>query len=118
MDYNAKMKELDILWEDSFALCRAMITACKNGEAKLTGSILKEINNFIKQSVDFLRFREEEEAFQIQEEEENEDGELKALEGCVLPDASEDTFETKEQETSQGNDIDGSELELPNFFDE
>lgn len=84
MDYAVKMKELEALWEDSFQLCRTMIDSCKNGEMKLTGSILKELNAFIKQSVDFLRFREAEEAFSDEQEQEDEAA-LKELDELDLP---------------------------------
>ena len=41
MDYAAKMKELEELWQDSFDLCKAMIDACKAGDLKLNASLLK-----------------------------------------------------------------------------
>ncbi len=87
MDYNQKMKELEALWQDSFDLCQTMIKDCKSGEQRLTGSILKELNTFIKQSVDFLKSRE----LEAIQEKEDEDGGLSKLDGCVLPDVSDQT---------------------------
>ncbi|WP_319526516.1 hypothetical protein [uncultured Desulfosarcina sp.] len=84
MDYNAKMEELEALWSDSFELCKAMIASCKSGDQRLTGSILKELNAFIKQSVDFLRFREAEQVFSEQEEEEEDEELLKMVESMDL----------------------------------
>ncbi|WP_319526020.1 hypothetical protein [uncultured Desulfosarcina sp.] len=73
MDYNAKMEELEVLWQDSFDLCKAMIDACKAGDMKLNASLLKELNGFIKQSVDFLKYREAETAFEKEDEQEEEE---------------------------------------------
>lgn len=73
MDYNAKMDELEQLWQDSFDLCQSMIQACKAGEQKLTGSILKELNAFIKQSMDFLQHREAEAVRKAEAEEEEKE---------------------------------------------
>lgn len=83
MDYNEKMKELESFWQDTFDVCKAMIEGVKCGEQKLTGSIIKELNAFIKNSVDFLKYRETEEAF-------NKEGEAEVdeLEACVLPEVS------------------------------
>jgi hypothetical protein len=68
MDYSEKMKELEALWQDSFDLCKAMVESCKSGDTKLTGSILKELNAFIKQSIDFLHHKETEQALRDQQE--------------------------------------------------
>ena len=87
MDYSEKMIELEGLWNDSFELCKAMIESCKKGEMKLTGSILKELNAFIKQSVDFLRYREAEKAF---DEKHDEEEALEEIDAMELPDIPED----------------------------
>lgn len=89
MDYNAKMEEVEVFWEDSFELCKATIEACKAGKKDLNASMLKEINGFIKQSVDFLKYREAETAFTEQDGQEEEE----SLEG--LPDFSQGGDEFK-----------------------
>ena len=54
---------------------------------ELTGSILKELNAFIKQSVDFLRYREAEKAF---DEKHDEEEALEEIDAMELPDIPED----------------------------
>ncbi len=89
MDINAKMVELETLWQDSFDLCKAMIASCKSGDQKLTGSILKELNAFIKQSVDFLRYREAEQVF-LEEEDNDEDEVLNGYLADALADLAKE----------------------------
>ena len=79
MDYAKKMEDLETLWEDSFQVCRGMVDAAKSGEMKLNASLLKELNAFIKQSVDFLRYRESEQAFSEDAPQDEEDEKLERL---------------------------------------
>jgi hypothetical protein len=106
MDYNAKMVELEALWQDSFDLCQSMIRACKAGEQKLTGSILKELNAFIKQSMEFLKYRESEAVRKAQAEEE----EKAMMEGLKDQEFNKD----EDEEVVEDQDL---LLELPEFDD-
>ncbi|WP_319405804.1 hypothetical protein [uncultured Desulfosarcina sp.] len=106
MDFEAKKQELETLWEDSFDLCKTMVASCKNGDMKLTGSILKELNQFIKQSVDFIHHTAAQEAFSDQQRQDEEDA-MKAMEELdvslpVFPEDDEDEH--------------GEALELPEEF--
>jgi hypothetical protein len=98
LDYNAKMEELEALWSDSFDLCKSMIANCKSGDQRLTGSILKELNAFIKQSVEFLKYREAEQVFSDDEDHEDSgDDELDKLLDDVKAELGEDPLEVPEE---------------------
>lgn len=67
-DIEAKRKELMQLWEDSFELCQMFVTQAREGKLKLTGSVLKELNSFLRASSDILNgFAEEAEAREMAE---------------------------------------------------
>jgi len=102
LDYNAKMEELEALWQDSFDLCKSMIEACKAGDVRLNASLLKELNGFIKQSVDFLKFREQEQAFENDDSEENEELNRKA-----------DEFMQRMSDNADYGQLAGDEFKLP-----
>ena len=111
MDVNAKMAELEALWQDSFDLCRAMIASCKSGDQKLTGSLLKEINAFIKQSVDFLKYREAEQVFETDEEEEDE--QLNELLKSVIMDLDGESGDSNGTTGDNANKDDIAPLDIP-----
>lgn len=113
MDVDAKMVELEALWSDSFDLCKALIASCKAGEQKLTGSLLKEINSFVKQSVDFLKYREAEQAFTGEEAEEREDEELKELLESVAGDLDDYDAVASGDGGAGGKVTAGEPIELP-----
>ena len=63
-----KRKELMELWQDSFELCRLFVNQAKAGDLKLTGSMLKELNAFLRSSSDILDgFAKEAEAREMEE---------------------------------------------------
>jgi hypothetical protein len=62
LDYDAKRKEVLNLWEDMFKLCTQMVKKAKAGKIELKASLLKEINQFLRLSIDVIdRGAEEEE---------------------------------------------------------
>ena len=116
MDYTKKMEEIEGLWEDSFQICRAMIDACKAGDMKLNASLLKELNGFVKQSVDFLRYRESEQSFSEDAPQSEEDEALDRLLDEAEAELAEEDRRMDEQQTTAAADDDGDgteELKLP-----
>jgi len=54
MDINKKQTEVEQLFNDTLALCKAMVKEAKAGRAVLKGSSLREVNQFLKFSQDYL----------------------------------------------------------------
>ncbi len=54
MDINRKQIEVEQLFNDTLALCKAMVKEAKAGRAVLKGSSLREVNQFLKFSQDYL----------------------------------------------------------------
>jgi len=62
LDYDAKRKEVLLLWEDMFKLCTQMVKKAKAGKIELKASLLKEINQFLRLSMDVIDKGAEDEA--------------------------------------------------------
>ena len=60
-DFRAKRRELLDMWQETFDLFKAVIESAKAGEAVLRASMAKEVNTFLKASVDILDKAEQEE---------------------------------------------------------
>ena len=60
-NYRARRRELLDMWQETFDLFKAVIESAKTGETVLRASMAKEINTFMKTSVDILDKMETEE---------------------------------------------------------
>jgi hypothetical protein len=90
------MEELEALWEDSFDLCKTMVDACKAGEMKMNASLLKELQGFIRQSVEFLKYREAEQVFH-EDHQDDEDEALEKLLNDVSADLEDDPLDVPDE---------------------
>ena len=57
-DVAKKKRELIQLWDDVFNLCRTTVENCKSGKQNLSGTLLKEITGFLKQSSHLIAMAE------------------------------------------------------------
>jgi hypothetical protein len=53
-DYDKKRREVLELWETLFQVCQDMVSGVKQGNVKLNASLLKEMNQFLKLSIDVI----------------------------------------------------------------
>lgn len=60
-DFDKKRQEVLDLWESLFRICKNMVKDVENGDAKLNASLLKEMNQFLKLSIDVIVNAEENE---------------------------------------------------------
>ena len=59
IDLTEKRKELVSLWQDLFGVCQTLVKDCQQGNVKLRGSLLRELNSFLKESARIIKELEE-----------------------------------------------------------
>lgn len=81
INYSQKKDEVLKLWQDTFTLCQQMVKKAKSGKADLSASLLKEVNSFLKTSLQML-----EENIAVEEEQ-------KRMEAAQIDEADLPTFD-------------------------
>ncbi len=54
MDYNKKRDEILAVWEDLFAVCKGIVKRVKSGKETINASLLKEVNGFLRLSLELI----------------------------------------------------------------
>ena len=83
MDYEKKRTEILEVWADLFQVCKAMVKRVKSGKDTINASLLKEVNAFLRLSLEMMERN-------IEEEEQRKRDEENQIDESLLPDFGDD----------------------------